>query len=69
MRQVAQSGGVIGVDRMPAASPRADYSLDGGLTWRAVARVAYWAVAFVSPSAGWAVGPGGRITRFAFVDE
>ena len=47
----------------------ADYSLDGGVTWRAAARVTYWAVAFVSPSAGWAVGPGGRITRFAFVDE
>ena len=47
----------------------ADYSLDGGVTWRAAARVTYWAVAFASPSAGWAVGPGGRITRFAFVDE
>ena len=47
----------------------ADYSLDGGVTWRAAARVTYWAVAFVSPSAGWAVGPGGRITRFAFVYE
>lgn len=47
----------------------ADYSLDGGLTWRAAARVTYWAVSFVSPSAGWAVGPGGRITRFAFVEE
>ena len=47
----------------------ADYSLDGGLTWSAAARVTYWAVAFVSPGAGWAVGPGGRITRLAFVDE
>ena len=47
----------------------ADYSLDGGLTWRPAARVTYWAVAFVSPSAGWAVGPGGRITRFALMDE
>ena len=46
----------------------ADYSLDGGLTWRAAARVTYWAVSFVSPRAGWAVGPGGRITRFAFLD-
>jgi len=32
------------------------------------ARVTYWAVAFVSPDAGWAVGPGGRITRLAFID-
>ncbi len=47
----------------------ADYSLDGGVTWRPAARVTYWAVAFVSPSAGWAVGPGGRITRLAFMDE
>ena len=47
----------------------ADYSLDGGLTWRAAARVTYWAVAFVSPDSGWAVGPGGRITRLAFIDE
>ena len=46
----------------------ADYSLDGGLTWRAAARVPYWAVSFVSPSAGWAVGPGGRITHLAFLD-
>ena len=47
----------------------ADYSLDGGLTWRPAARVTYWAVAFVSPRAGWAVGPGGRITHLAFMDE
>jgi photosystem II stability/assembly factor-like uncharacterized protein len=47
----------------------ADYSLDGGRTWRAAARVPYWAVSSISPSAGWAVGPGGRITRFAFIDE
>ena len=55
---------------LPTVGPAgADYSLDGGVTWRAAARVTYSAVAFVSPSAGWAVGPGGRITRFAFVDE
>ena len=46
-----------------------DYSLDGGLTWRAAARVTHWAVSFVSPSAGWAVGPGGRITHLALLDE
>ena len=27
------------------------------------------AVAVVSPGAGWAVGPGGRITGFALMDE
>ncbi|HIF06009.1 MAG TPA: hypothetical protein EYQ64_03390 [Gemmatimonadetes bacterium] len=47
----------------------ADYSLDGGLTWRPAARVTYWAVSFVSPAAGWAVGPGGRITHLALLDE
>ncbi len=47
----------------------ADLSLDGGLTWRSATRVTYWAVSFVSRGAGWAVGPGGRITRFAFMDE
>ncbi len=57
----------IGSGRLTDSLP--DYSLDGGLTWRAAARVTYWAVAFVSPDVGWAVGPGGRITRFAFMDE
>ena len=47
----------------------ADYSLDGGLSWHSAASVTYWAVSFVSPSAGWAVGPGGRITHLAFLDE
>ena len=47
----------------------ADYSLDGSLTWRPAARVPYWAVSFVSPTAGWTVGPGGRITHLAFLDQ
>jgi hypothetical protein len=46
----------------------ADYSLDGGLTWRPAASATYWAVAFVSPRQGWAVGPGGRITHLAILD-
>lgn len=49
-----------------AVGPRgADYSLDGGLTWLLADTQAYWAVGFASPAAGWAVGPGGRITRFS----
>jgi len=38
---------------------------DGGLTWRQLSGNAYWAVGFGSPSAGWAVGPVGRITKLA----
>jgi photosystem II stability/assembly factor-like uncharacterized protein len=41
----------------------ADYSLDNGATWESLDPRAYWAVAFASPSAGWAVGPEGRITK------
>lgn len=49
-----------------AVGPRgADYSLDGGLTWLLADTQSYWAVGFASPTAGWAVGPGGRITRFS----
>jgi photosystem II stability/assembly factor-like uncharacterized protein len=38
-------------------------SRDAGATWRPVDERAFWAVAFASPSAGWAVGPGGRVVR------
>ncbi len=41
----------------------ADYSLDNGATWESLDSRAYWAVSFASPSAGWAVGPEGRITK------
>ena len=44
----------------------ADYSVDGGLSWRAADTRTYWAVAFTSADRGWAVGPNGRITRFGF---
>lgn len=40
-----------------------DYSVDEGHTWMSLDTVAYWAVGFASPAAGWAVGPRGRITR------
>jgi len=36
------------------------------LEWFAVDSLTHWAVAFAAPEAGWAVGPGGRITRLAF---
>jgi len=41
----------------------ADYSLDNGATWSNLDAREYWAVAFASPSAGWAVGREGRITK------
>lgn len=50
-----------------AASPKGlEYSLDDGTTWNGLSGQAYWAVAFSSRNAGWAVGPGGRITRINF---
>ena len=42
-----------------------DVSTDGGATWRSVDSTAYNSVAFASPSAGWAVGPKGRIARWS----
>ncbi len=39
------------------------FSRDDGATWTGLSGDAYWAVGFASPRAGWAVGPGGRITR------
>jgi len=41
----------------------ADYSTDNGLSWVSLDTLNYWAVGFASPSAGWMVGPGGRITK------
>src|SRR5690606_20373404 len=38
---------------------------DDGGTWSALDTLSYWAVGFASARAGWAVGPGGRITRIA----
>lgn len=40
-----------------------DYSIDTGTTWVGLDTLSYWAVGFAGPDAGWAVGPGGRITR------
>jgi len=41
-----------------------DYSVDGGRTWLPLDAEDYNAVSFAGPSAGWAVGPKGRIARF-----
>jgi photosystem II stability/assembly factor-like uncharacterized protein len=43
----------------------ADFTLDVGGTWSSLDTLSYWAVGFAGPSAGWAVGPGGRITKIS----
>ena len=42
-----------------------DFSTDGGRTWVSADSVAYNSVAFASATAGWAVGPKGRIARWS----
>lgn len=42
-----------------------DWSADLGGSWRTVDTLTYWAVAFASPTTGWAVGPQGRIVRLS----
>src|SRR5207248_2642116 len=41
------------------------FSTDGGESWRMVDSVGYNAVRFEGSNAGWAVGPKGRIARWA----
>jgi photosystem II stability/assembly factor-like uncharacterized protein len=42
-----------------------DVSLDNGATWKPLDRENYNSVGFTSAGEGWAVGPRGRIARFA----
>lgn len=65
-------GAVFGAVYVPRARPPVlvaagpgglALSRDDGASWAPVSPDGYWAVAFASPRAGWAVGPGGRITR------
>jgi photosystem II stability/assembly factor-like uncharacterized protein len=43
-----------------------DYSIDGGRTWVNIDKIEYNSVGFTGPvGAGWAVGPNGRIVKFA----
>jgi photosystem II stability/assembly factor-like uncharacterized protein len=49
-----------------AVGPRGmDWSSDGGATWQSADTLTYWAAAFSSPHAGWAVGPQGRIVKLS----
>ena len=67
------SGAVYGASLVPGAAgaliavgPNGlDLSLDNAATWTTLDTLSYWAVAFASPQAGWAVGPGGRVTKIS----
>lgn len=49
-----------------AVGPRGmDWSSDGGGSWQSADTLTYWAVAFSSERAGWAVGPQGRIVKLS----
>jgi len=42
-----------------------DFSQDDGATWKPLDKENYNSVAFTSTGEGWAVGPGGRVAKFA----
>ena len=67
---LAMTGPVYGSsllgDVAVAVGPRGmNWSTDGGASWRTADTLTYWAVAFSSAQAGWAVGPGGRIVKLS----
>ena len=55
--------GPIGGTLVAVGPQGAAYSLDDGSSWTGLDTLSYWAVGFAGPTAGWAVGPGGRITK------
>jgi photosystem II stability/assembly factor-like uncharacterized protein len=68
------SGAVYGSAWVPGSRPPALVAVgpkgaalthDDGRTWASLDTLAYWAVGFAGPRAGWAVGPNGRITRIS----
>ncbi len=65
-------GALYGADVSRTASDRAlvvvgpggvAATSDGGTTWQELHAESHWAVAFAPDGSGWAVGPGGRVTR------
>ena len=53
-----------------AVGPRGmDWTTDFGRTWLAADTLTYWAVAYSSADAGWAVGPGGRIAKLVVAER
>lgn len=67
------TGAVYGASLVPGADgfavavgPQgASYTVDGAATWAVLDTLNYWAVGMASRWSGWAVGPGGRITRIS----
>lgn len=58
---------VPGSDLVVAVGPNgASFSSDNAATWSRIDSLSYWSIDFVGPSAGWAVGPEGRIARIRF---
>ena len=69
---LAMDGAVYGAAWAPGRDPATlvavgpgglDFSVDGGMHWLSADTASYWAVGFSGPERGWAVGPGGRVTR------
>ena len=68
------SGAIFGVAYVPGSSstvvavgPKgASWSPDDGKTWQPLDTLPYWSAGFAGRTAGWLVGPGGRITRVTF---
>jgi photosystem II stability/assembly factor-like uncharacterized protein len=56
--------GTGGTTFVAVGTSGSDRSVDGGLTWRATDSTGYNAVSFATRTAGWAVGPQGRIARY-----
>lgn len=54
--------GAITPTLVAVAPTGTDYSMDNGQSWTRIDTVNYWGVSFISPDAGWAVGPG-RIAK------
>lgn len=68
-------GAVFGGAWVPGSDPPAmlavgpggaAWSSDAGRSWTHADSAAYWGLGFVSPEAGWLVGPDGRVTKISF---
>ncbi|MFV1965784.1 MAG: WD40/YVTN/BNR-like repeat-containing protein [Pirellulaceae bacterium] len=42
-----------------------DYSADEGTSWSSISKLDHWGIAFANETTGWAVGPGGRISKIS----
>jgi photosystem II stability/assembly factor-like uncharacterized protein len=68
------SGAIFGAVYLPVAGPTivavgpngAAFSTTEGREWSPLDSLGYWSAGFASASAGWLVGPGGRITKVRF---